>query len=281
MSVKIVIDSACDISAAEAEKLGVELMPIEVRFGDEQYLDGVNLLPADFYQKLASSEEFPKTSMINEYAFDKKFSQLTGLGHEVVAITLSSKLSGTYQSAVNAAGKYKGKVFVVDSLNASIGERLLCEYALKLAADGLDAAQIAAKAEENKKNIRFYALLDTLEYLKKGGRVSALTAFAGQLLYIKPLICVSGGEIKSVGKAIGFKKGSAQLASEISKLSIDWNMPYGVIYSGSDDSRIKKFIIDSGLFKDSPPIYLLGCTVGAHIGPGGIGVAFFSPAKRI
>ena len=241
MSVKIVIDSACDISAAEAEKLGVELMPIEVRFGDEQYLDGVNLLPADFYQKL----------------------------------------SGTYQSAVNAAGKYKGKVFVVDSLNASIGERLLCEYALKLAADGLDAAQIAAKAEENKKNIRFYALLDTLEYLKKGGRVSALTAFAGQLLYIKPLICVSGGEIKSVGKAIGFKKGSAQLASEISKLSIDWNMPYGVIYSGSDDSRIKKFIIDSGLFKDSPPIYLLGCTVGAHIGPGGIGVAFFSPAKRI
>ena len=143
MAIKILIDSASDINAGEAIKMGVDLMPIEVRFGEEKYLDGINLLPTQFYNKLIESAELPKTSQINTFTFEEKFTSIVEEGYDVVAIILSSKLSGTYRNAVAAAKKFNGKVFVVDSLNASIGERLLCQYALKLKDEGLSARQIA------------------------------------------------------------------------------------------------------------------------------------------
>lgn len=139
MKVKILIDSASDINLEEAEKLGVELVPIEVRFGENYYMDGVTLLPAQFYDKLIESTELPKTSQINSFIFEERFANLVEQGYEVVAIILSSKLSGTYRNAVSASKKFPDKVFVVDSLNASIGERLLCQCALKWADEGLSA----------------------------------------------------------------------------------------------------------------------------------------------
>ena len=279
MKVKILIDSASDINAEEAKELGVELVPIEVRFGTEQYLDGVTLLPAQFYDKLIESTELPKTSQINSFTFEERFAELVGQGYEVVAIILSSKLSGTYRSAVTAAKKFNEKVLVVDSLNASIGERLLCQYALKLVAEGVEAKQIAQKLDEAKKKINFIALLDTLLYLKKGGRISAVTAFAGQMLSIKPVVGVIGGEVKLIGKAVGSKKGTNLLNELVSKKGIDFTMPYGTIYSGTDDSKLNKYIRDSeAIWKgkvESVPVHALGCTIGTHIGPGAIGVAFF------
>lgn len=279
MKVKILIDSASDINAEEAQKMGVELVPIEVRFGEEEYLDGVTLLPLQFYDRLIESAELPKTSQINSYIFEEKFESLVGQGYEVVAIILSSKLSGTYRNAVTAAKKFKDRVFVVDSLNASIGERLLCQHALKLADDGLAAKEIAQKLDEVKKKINFIALLDTLLYLKKGGRISAVTAFAGQMLSIKPVVGVIGGEVKLIGKAIGSKKGNNLLNTLVSEKGIDFSMPYGTIYSGTNDSKLNKYIRDSEeIWKgemERVPTYILGCTIGSHIGPGGIGVAFF------
>lgn len=279
MKVKILIDSASDINAEEAQKMGVEFVPIEVRFGEEQYLDGVTLLPMQFYDKLIESAELPKTSQINSFTFEEKFESLVEQGYEVVAITLSSKLSGTYRNAVTAAKKFNDKVFVVDSLNASIGERLLCQHALKLVDEGLAANEIAQKLDEVKKKINFIALLDTLLYLKKGGRISAVTAFAGQMLSIKPVIGIIGGEVKLIGKAVGSKKGNNLLNTLVSEKGIDFTMPYGAIYSGTDVSKLNKYIGDSEqIWKgemNSVPTYILGCTVGAHIGPGGIGVAFF------
>lgn len=277
--IKILIDSASDINAREAAQIGVELLPIEVRFGEEQFLDGVNLLPAEFYDKLIESAELPKTSQINEFAFEEKYKKLVEQGFDVVVITLSSKLSGTYRNAVTAAKRYKDKVFVVDSLNASMGERLLCQHALKLIEDGLSAKQVAENLDKAKKKINFLALLDTLRYLKKGGRISAVTAFAGQMLSIKPVVGVINGEVKLVGKAIGSKKGNNLLNALVSKKGIDFTMPFGAIYSGTDDSKVKKYIADSeSIWKDKVdniPCRILGCTVGTHIGPGGIGVAFF------
>lgn len=279
MKVKILIDSASDINAEEAQEMGVELIPIEVRFGGEQYLDGVTLLPKQFYDKLIESAELPKTSQINSFTFEERFANLVNSGYEVVAIILSSKLSGTYRNAVSAAKKFNDKVFVVDSLNASIGERLLCQYALKLANEGLEAKQIAQKLDEVKNKINFIALLDTLMYLKKGGRISAVTAFAGQMLSIKPVVSVINGEVKLIGKAIGSKKGNNLLNALVSKKGIDFTMPYGAIYSGTDDSKLNKYICDSeAIWKDNIeniPVHVLGCTIGTHIGPGSIGVAFF------
>lgn len=279
MKVKILIDSASDINLQEANEMGVELAPIEVRFGEDVYADGVDLLPEQFYDKLIESAELPKTSQINSFTFGERYKKLVDEGYDVVVITISSKLSGTYRSAVTAAKNYKDKVFVVDSLNASIGERLLCLYALELIEKGFAAKEVARKLDTAKGKINLLALLDTLLYLKKGGRISAVTAIAGQMLSIKPVIGVIGGEVKLVGKAMGSKKGNNLLNTLVQKKGIDFDMPYGAIYSGTDDSLLKKYIRDSEhIWKDKTdaiPMHMIGCTVGTHIGPGGIGVAFF------
>ncbi len=279
MSVKILIDSASDIDAEEAKALGISLISMEVRFGEETFSDGLNLSHREFFEKLIESAELPETSQVNPYTFEERFKQLVDEGNEVVAITISSKLSGTYRNAVKAAEKFAGKVFVVDSLNACIGERILCQYALKLASDGSGAAQIAEKLNEAKGKINLIAVLGTLKYLKKGGRISAFTAFAGEMLSIKPVIGIVNGEVKLIGKAVGSKKGNNLLNSLAEKKGIDFDMPYGVVWSGLEDSVLKKYVEDSShLWKgktDSVPSYMIGSAIGTHIGPGGVGVAFF------
>ena len=280
MSVKLIIDSASDISQEEATKLGVTMLPMGVRFNEEEFLDGVNLTPMQFYDKLIENSDLPKTSQINPYTFEEEYEKLTSNGNEVVVITISSKLSGTYRSALEAAKNYKDKVFVVDSLNACIGERLLCQYAMKLISEGLSASQIAIKLDEVKGKINLMAMLNTLKYLKKGGRISAMTALAGEVFSIKPVIGEINGEVKMIGKAMGSKKGNNLLSSLVEKKGgIDFDMPYGVVWSGNDDTLLKKYVVDSAYLweghTDSVPAYMIGSTIGTHVGPGAIGVAFF------
>ncbi len=283
MAIKIVIDSPSDIDLKEAEALGVTLIPMEIQFGDEKYEDGVNLTHEQFFEKLIESAELPKTSQINPYTFEEKFAPLVEEGHEVIAITISSKLSGTFRNAQTAAKKFGNQVTVVDSLNASIGERLLCQYALRLIEDGKSAQEIVSLLNEAKKKINLIAVLDTLKYLKKGGRIGALTAFAGEMLSIKPVIGIIDGAVKLIGKAIGSKKGNNLLNTLVREKGIDFTMPYGVIWSGLDDSMLLKYLKDSEhLWRyqtDSVPSYPIGSTIGTHIGPGGIGVAFFAEGR--
>ncbi|MGN0961215.1 MAG: DegV family protein [Christensenellales bacterium] len=280
MAVKIIIDSASDISEKEAKELGVIMVPMTITFGKEEYLDGVNLLPKDFYEKLIETNIFPKTSQINEYTWAQVFKEHTANGDDLVVITLSSKLSGTYNSAVKASENYKDKVYVVDSLNAAVGERLLCNYALRLVNLGKSAKQVAEMLNEKKTKINFIAMLGTLDYLKKGGRISATVAFAGKLLSIKPVVSIVDGKVKLIGKAIGSKNGSNLLNKFIKERGgIDFSMPYGVIWSGLDNSLLKKYVADSSYLWEKNtskiPEYMLGGTIGTHIGPGGIGVAYF------
>lgn len=281
MAVKILTDSAADIEIEEAEKLGIYVEPIELRFKDEEYLDGVTLSHKDFFEKLIETDEIPKTSLISPGRFEETFSKLTENGDELVVITLSSKLSGTFNSAKDASKNFNNKVFVVDSLNASIGERILVEYAIRLLKEGKTASQIANELNEKKKKIKLMAVLGTLKYLRKGGRISPLIAFAGELMSLKPVIAVENGEIKLVGKALGSKKGNNLLNQLIEKCGgIDFSMPYGTMYSGIDDSYLQKYISDSKSiyenYTDTVPQYIIGCTIGSHIGPGAIGVSFFS-----
>ena len=131
MAIKILVDSASDIDVNEAKNLGIEMIPMEVTFGDEEYLDGVNLSHKEFFEKLIETNIFPKTSQINEYRFNEKFEEMTKDGSEVLCITMSSKLSGTFNSAKEASKKYNDKVVVIDSNNVCIGERILIFYAIR------------------------------------------------------------------------------------------------------------------------------------------------------
>lgn len=280
--IKILVDSASDLEQQDASELGVTVLPLQIRFGSEEYLDGVSLTHREFFEKLIETDELPQTSQINEYRFDEVFASLTADGSEVIAITLSSKLSGTHASAVKAAKKYAGKVIVVDSLNACIGERILLEYAVRLVGEGkLNAAQIAAELDEKKGKIQLLAVLDTLKYLRKGGRISSVTAIAGEMLSIKPVISVVRGEVKLVGKAMGSKKGNNLLTQLVRDCGgIDFTMPYVLGYSGLSDAFLQKYIRDSeSLWKgytDHVPYHMIGSTIGTHVGPGAIAVAFFA-----
>ncbi len=278
--IKILTDSAADIDLEEAKELGIDFIPLQIQFGDEEYLDGVNLSHREFFEKLIECNEIPKTSQVNKYRFTEKFSELTQNGDEVIVITLSSKLSGTYNSAVSAAKKFADRVYVVDSLNVCIGERILCKYAIQLVNEGkLSAKQITAELDEKKIKIELLAVLDTLKYLRKGGRISSVTAFAGEMLSIKPVISVVKGEVKLIGKAIGSKKGNNLLNQLVNRCGINFSMPYALAYSGLNDEYLKKYLNDSEhLWKgktDNIPSYMIGSTIGTHVGPGAIAVAFF------
>lgn len=278
--IKILTDSAADIDLEEAKELGIDFIPLQIQFGDEEYLDGVNLSHREFFEKLIECNEIPKTSQVNKYRFTEKFSELTQNGDEVIVITLSSKLSGTYNSAVSAAKKFADRVYVVDSLNVCIGERILCKYAIQLVNEGkLSAKQITAELDEKKTKIELLAVLDTLKYLRKGGRISSVTAFAGEMLSIKPVISVVKGEVKLIGKAIGSKKGNNLLNQLVNRCGINFSMPYALAYSGLNDEYLKKYLNDSEhLWKgktDNIPSYMIGSTIGTHVGPEAIAVAFF------
>lgn len=281
MAIKLLIDSGCDITAEEANKLGIELLAMEVRFGEDIYLDGVNLSHKRFFELLIESSELPKTSLINEFRFEEAIEKLVKNGDQVLIITISSKLSGTYNSALQASKKFEGKVRVVDSLNACIGERILIEYALQLIKQNKDIDQIVAELDEKKDKIKLLAVLGTLKYLKKGGRISAFKAFAGEMLSIKPVISVVGGEVKMVGKAIGSKKSNNLLMQLVNESGgINFNMPYAVAYSGLADDFLNKYLQDSACLwqgkTDHVPAYMIGSTIGTHVGPGAIAVAFFA-----
>ncbi len=281
MAVQFLIDSSADYSPQEAAERGMTMLPMTILFGKEVYIDRVDLTVEQFYEKLIESDALPTTCQIPPVAFSDAFTQAVSKGDTVVAVTLSSKLSGTYQSAVLAAQDFPGKVFVVDSLNATLGERVLIEYGLRLRDQGLSAPEIARELEETRGHIRLLALLDTLEYLKKGGRISPATALAGTLLSIKPVVAVENGEVVMVGKARGSRQGNNLLRQLIEKCGgVNFQMPYCLAYSGLSDHLLQKYIADSAeLWRgqvDRLPITTVGATVGTHVGPGAIAVAFFA-----
>ena len=280
MAVKIIIDSASDITVSEARERGAELISMEIMFGSEVYLDGDTLDSRKFFEKLIECDDLPKTSQINEYRWEEIFSKHVANGDEVVAIVISSKLSGTYASAQRAAKKFDGKVFVLDSLNACIGERILFDYALRLKEEGKSAKEIFTVLDCAKKQVRVLALLGTLKYLKKGGRISPFVAFVGETLNMKPVVGVINGEVKLIGKAIGSKKGNNYINTLIKNgKGVDFTKPFACGYSGLDDTVMRKYIEDSKKIwegqAESVPFYRIGSTIGTHVGPGAVAVAFF------
>lgn len=280
MSVQIVIDSACDMPKSTADSLGLHYLPLRTIFEDQEYLDGVTLTGEEFYEKLIETDAAPKTSQIPPADFEAAFEKIVEAGDTALCITVSSQVSGTYQSAMIAAERFGDKVIVVDSLNVTIGEQLLALRAVRLRDEGWNAWEIAEILNHEKKRIRLIALLDTLEYLKKGGRISSTAALAGAILNIKPVIAVMDGKLEMMGKARGSRNGNNKLMELVrSSKGIDFDRPFMLAYSGLSDHLLRKYITDShDLYEGKTehlPVCRIGSTIGAHAGPGAIGVAFF------
>ena len=278
MKVRIVIDSTADIRPELRERFST--VPLTIHFGEREYVDGVDIDHHQFYEMLVESDVVPTTSQATPAAFDKVFAEAVANGESVVALTVASKLSGTYQSAVIAAAEYPGRVFVVDSETAAIGTGILAELALRLADRGQSAEEIARRLEEERNNVFVVALLDTLEYLKRGGRISKTVAFAGGLLAIKPVVAIKNGEILMLGKARGSKQGNNLLVQQIETASgVDFHKPLLLGYTGISDALLEKYVADSHhLWAESDePLTrcIIGSVIGTHAGPGAVAVAFF------
>lgn len=277
MSVKIIVDSTTDLLPSIREQ--VTVVPLTVCFGQEEFTDGVTMTHEQFYEKLVECDVLPTTSQASPAAFIRVLSETLAPGDSALILTLSSELSGTYQSAVIAAGEFE-EVFVVDSSSVAIGTGILTEYALECVKKGMSAKEIAEEIERKKKDVCVIAMLDTLEYLKKGGRISSTAAFAGGILNIKPVVNIENGRINILGKARGSKQGNNLLIQEIQKAGgIDFKLPILLGYTGLTDVLLQKYIKDSRLLWEDAAESLrytsIGSVVGTHTGPGVIAAAFF------
>jgi len=277
MSVRIIVDSTTDLTNDVKDKLTV--VPLTINFGENEYIDGVTITHKEFYEKLIESDVMPTTSQATPAAFAEVFEEVTKANESAVVITISSKLSGTYQSAVIAANDYSDNIFVIDGKTAAIGTGILVKLALELKEKGLSAKEIADKIEEEKENVCVIAMLDTLEYLKKGGRISKTAALAGSLLSIKPVAAIKDGEIAILGKARGSKQANNFLMSEIKSYGIDFSKPVLLGYTGLSDILLQKYIEDSkSIWEDNIDkldITVIGSVIGTHAGPGAVAAAFF------
>ena len=277
MKTRIIVDSTADLMPEYKSR--VSMVPLTVHFGEEEYIDGVTIDHKTFYEKLIESDVLPSTSQATPDAFMKEFNKAKEAGEAAVVITLASKFSSTYQSAMIAAAEYED-IYVVDSSSAAMGSGILVELAFRMIDEGKNAEQIAKALEEEKKKIVIVALVDTLEYLKKGGRISKAVAFAGGMLNIKPVLSVIDGEINMLGKARGSKMGNNLLVQEIDKAGgIDFSKPVLLGYSGISDALLKKYIEDSRHIWEGNlnevRYTTVGSVIGTHAGPGAVVVAFF------
>ena len=243
MKTRIIVDSTADLMPEYLER--VHVVPLTVLFGDEELIDGITINKTTFYEKLVESDTLPTTSQATPEAFIKEFEKAKEASEQAVVITVSSKLSGTYQSAMLAAREYDN-IYIVDGDSVAIGNGILVELACKLLDSGMNAEEIAKTLEEEKKKIVVIALVDTLEYLKKGGRISKTVAMVGGVLNIKPVLSIIDGEINMLGKARGSKMGNNLLIQEIEKAGgVDFTKPVLLGYAGLSDALLLKYIEDS------------------------------------
>ena len=285
MAVRIITDSASDITREDVAAAGnpaLTVLPLSITFGNTTYEDGVNLSHRRFYELLVEGDDLPMTGQVNPYAFERAIGEARAAGDEVIVITLSGKLSGTNASANTAAASFDSGVYVVDSKNVTVGERVLVDYALRLVGEGLSAVDIATALEQAREDIYVVGLLDTLEYLRRGGRIPASAAALGKLLSIKPVITIEDGAVELLGKARGSKNGRNLLTQQVETAGgIDFAMPIALGYAGLDDALLRKYIEDSRhiwedhIALEDLPVHSVGATIGTHVGPGAIALAFF------
>ena len=276
--IRIITDSAADFEPKELEKLNITCIPLSVRFGQEEYQENVDLSKAKFYDLLLQSEELPKTSQASPQILLDLFEDAVSAGDDAIYFTLSSALSGTYQSAVMAKNLTDSPLcHVVDSLNATGGQRMILEYAAKLRDEGKTAEQIVDAAEDIRSRITLFACIDTLEYLYKGGRISHTAYKLGTLANIKPIITVEpDGSIGIPAKAMGMRKGMDYLCKQVEAHPADPEFPFYVMYTNNRSvaEALASRLESVGISVPEDRIIQVGAAIGSHIGPDACGLVY-------
>ncbi len=276
--IQILTDSTADISPAEARELGVWVVPLQLNMNGEMYQDGIDLPIETFYDMLEKSDKLPTTSQPSPELFLQYFEQAKETGDTVICILLSSALSGTCQSAQIAKEESDyDNIFIVDSKNATLAQSLLVHRALQRVRDNWTAQEIVDDLEVAREHLRLFAVVDTLKYLHKGGRLSGTAALAGGLLGIKPVVSILDGKLKLTDKARGLPGAYVAIFKQIDKCGgIDENWPVMVGYTGKRHG-VEPFAryVTQNLHMQTPVIHSIGTVIGTHAGPGACGIAFF------
>ena len=283
--IRILTDSASDILPAEAEQLGVTVIPLNVTLEDGTVLrDGVDMTPSAYYEILAGCRKLPTTSQPSPELFENFFLEAATAGDEVIGIFLSHALSGTYQCAKLAADMANvDNVLFVDSGHVCLSEALLVRLAVQLRDSGKTAGQIAAILEHAKEHLHLVAAIDDLKYLRKGGRLPAAVAVAGGMLGIKPLITIQDGKVAMAGKARGLPGAYVALFKKIEEMGgISPAFPAlaGYTVSPREVTPIQTYLRDN-LQQEDLLVRQIGCVIGTHAGPGAFGIAFFDKALTL
>ena len=274
--IKILVDSSSDYSMEEIKQKGMEFVPLHITFGETTYADNIGLERNDFYRMLTESADFPKTSQPSPQDFLEIFEKAKENGDELICILISSSLSGTCQSATLAKSMADyDKIHIIDSLSATIAIKVMADYGLKLIEEGLSAEEIVARIENMKSRVKIAAGLDTLEYLRRGGRIGRAAAMVGELANLKPLISVgTDGAIDTIGKCLGKNKAVSQIIRFLETSKLDPEFPMYSVYTLGTTNTEK---LEQKLGKEGIRVtkrLQIGSTIGCHIGPGAYGVIF-------
>jgi len=278
MAIKIIVDSTCDIDMSMQEKLDINILPLTVHFDDEELRDGIDISKKVFFERMRTADKSPTTSQVTPQAFEKLFEQYLGEGHDIIVLTIASKLSGTYQSAHIAKMTLENETIqLIDSETTTMGLAWLVHQTIEMRDQGLDAKTIVDQIETLKKKIIVYAMIEDLQYLKKGGRLSTVGATIGTMLNLKPIIQIKHGVINVVQKTRGIKKAHNWIIDKVLEDSIDISKP---VFFGHTDSeeKLKPFVEVSTkrLHPTTTETTEIGITIGAHGGPGCIGIGFLT-----
>mgnify|MGYP000893562763 FL=1 len=275
MGITILTDSTSEILPAEARKRNLVVIPIKTVFEDGVYLDGIDLTAETFYEKQAAAKKLPSTTQPSPMEFEDLFREAVERGDSIIAILIAESLSGTIQSANIARSNFEGEIYVIDSECTTISLRLLVELALELREKGLSAGEIVEELEKAKKRIKLYAYVDTLEYLRKGGRLSNTAAFAGTLLDVKPIIYLRDSELGVKTKVRGVKNAQKEVIRLALEDGIDTDMPIAIGYSGNRDTFEPFYELAVDTVGKIDYVSAIGSVIGAHVGPGAGAIAYY------
>jgi DegV family protein with EDD domain len=280
MAIRIVTDSASDLNLEIEKKFGVMVVPLTVNFSDkESYKDRYEISPNEFFEKLKSTDKNPYTSQVNPAEFEKEFKTILDQGDEIIGIFLSSDLSGTFNSAVlakEALNEGKNRIHLIDSKSVSLGLALLVYIAALKAKEGLSAKEIVDKIESDKEKVESAIIVDTLEYLKRGGRLTAGAAFVGGMLQLKPILELKDGKLIPKDKVRGRKRALKWVRDWLNDNKFNLNGKIVYLVHASDQGyleELKEVILESNDPKEIIESQV-GAIVGTHSGPGAIGMCF-------